>query len=377
MKKNILMWDQTLFKALEVFDIDYVPEQFEYRDEQVQELAFAIKPALVGGRILNTVCKGIPATGKTTTVKKLFEEISNNHKKIRPIYINCQIDSSEYAIFSRIYTKLTKNSQPPSGTSFQILFDMIAKYIERENVSLVVCLDDANYLVYEKKINKVLYSLLRSHETYEHVNIGVIVVSSDLDIDLELSLDTRVKSVFNPHIIEFTPYNREEVTDILSQRIMQGIYPNVLNSKLLDIIVDHTMSCGDIRVGLDIIKRSVMNAEKDSRKSVVEEDINQALSNPNDLQLKGMVQILSNDECSVLFKLAELTNDKDVITTKSLHNSLGSKATGYTKYIQIVEKLENLRLVDLRYNNTGNGKTRIISLKHDPKRVLALQKSNT
>ena len=76
MKKNLLMWDQTLFKDIEVFDIDYVPEQFEYRDEQIQELAYAVRPALAGGRILNTVCRGVPGTGKTTSVKKLFEEIS-------------------------------------------------------------------------------------------------------------------------------------------------------------------------------------------------------------------------------------------------------------------------------------------------------------
>ncbi|HJK32358.1 MAG TPA: hypothetical protein O0X53_07095, partial [Methanocorpusculum sp.] len=42
MKKNLLMWDQTLFKDIEVFDIDYVPEQFEYRDEQIQELLVAV-----------------------------------------------------------------------------------------------------------------------------------------------------------------------------------------------------------------------------------------------------------------------------------------------------------------------------------------------
>lgn len=83
MKKNLLMWDQTLFKDIEVFDIDYVPETFEYRDEQIQELAHAIRPALIGGRVLNTVCRGIPGTSKTTTIKKLLEEIEGTTKKNR------------------------------------------------------------------------------------------------------------------------------------------------------------------------------------------------------------------------------------------------------------------------------------------------------
>lgn len=112
MKKNLLMWDQTLFRDIEVFEITYVPEQFDYRDEQIERLAFAVKPALIGGSILNTICRGVPGTGKTTSVKKFFEEVEGAATKIVPIHINCQIDSTEYAVFSRIYTKLTKNRQP-------------------------------------------------------------------------------------------------------------------------------------------------------------------------------------------------------------------------------------------------------------------------
>ena len=40
MKKNLLMWDETLFRDPEVLEIDYVPEQFEFRDAQMRELAF-------------------------------------------------------------------------------------------------------------------------------------------------------------------------------------------------------------------------------------------------------------------------------------------------------------------------------------------------
>ncbi len=374
MKKNLLMWDQTLFKDIEVFDIDYVPEQFEYRDEQIQELAYAVRPALAGGRVLNTVCRGVPGTGKTTSVKKLFEEIEGTTKKIIPIHINCQIDGSEYAIFSRIYTRLTKNRQPPTGTSFKMLFDMIAKYIENESVIPLICLDDANYLVYDKELNRVLYPLLRSHEAYENVRIGVIVIISDPDVDLEAALDARVSSVFRPQIIHFAPYTASEVAGILSQRVVQGLYPNVLGGELFDRIVDRTMRCGDIRIGLDLIKRSVMNAEKSARMTVSDGDVTAAFSISRDLRLADLVRVLSEEEADVLFKLAEMTNDADIVTTKEVHTALGEKATGYTRFVQIIEKLDHLRLVTLTYQNAGKGRMRIISLRYDPKRVLTFRK---
>jgi hypothetical protein len=40
MKKNLLMWDETLFRDPEVFEFDYVPEQFQFRENQMRELAF-------------------------------------------------------------------------------------------------------------------------------------------------------------------------------------------------------------------------------------------------------------------------------------------------------------------------------------------------
>ncbi|MDD1706805.1 MAG: cell division control protein 6, partial [Methanoregulaceae archaeon] len=90
-KKNLLMWDETLFRDLEVFEIDYVPGQFNHREIQMRELAFQIQPGLRGGRPLNSICRGLPGTGKTTSVRKLFAEIEETTKKLIPIYINCQI----------------------------------------------------------------------------------------------------------------------------------------------------------------------------------------------------------------------------------------------------------------------------------------------
>eukprot|EP01106_Pelomyxa_sp_JSP_P006042 TRINITY_DN19633_c0_g1_i1.p1 TRINITY_DN19633_c0_g1~~TRINITY_DN19633_c0_g1_i1.p1 ORF type:complete len:202 (-),score=18.89 TRINITY_DN19633_c0_g1_i1:12-617(-) len=198
MKKDLLMWDETIFRDPEVLEIDYVPEQFEFRDTQMRELAFQIRPGLRGGRPLNTVCKGLPGTGKTTSVKKLFTEIEETTKKLVPVYINCQIDNTKFAIISQIYKKLAGHLPPASGTSFKQVFDAIARILIKDEIVLLVALDDANYLLYENEINKVLYTLLRSHETYEGTRIGVIIIISDLDIDISRAVDARVASVFLP-----------------------------------------------------------------------------------------------------------------------------------------------------------------------------------
>ncbi|MDP3563353.1 MAG: ORC1-type DNA replication protein, partial [Methanoregula sp.] len=296
MKKNLLMWDETLFRDPEVLEIDYVPEQFEFRDAQMRELAFQIRPGLRGGRPLNTVCKGLPGTGKTTSVRKLFDEIEETTKNLVPVYINCQIDNTKFAIISQIYKKLAGHLPPSSGTSFKQVFDAVARILVKDEIVLLVALDDANYLLYENEINKVLYTLLRSHEAYEGTRIGVIVIISDMDVDLSRAVDARVSSVFLPTEIYFAPYGDAEVRDIMKARVMEGLFTGVLSDDLLSLVVEKTLACGDLRVGIDLLKRATLSAERAARRSIEREDICGAYEISKYLHLSYTVKTLKNEE---------------------------------------------------------------------------------
>jgi len=43
---NLLWRDQTLFKNIDVFDLDYLPEEYLHREKQLSQLASNLKPAL-------------------------------------------------------------------------------------------------------------------------------------------------------------------------------------------------------------------------------------------------------------------------------------------------------------------------------------------
>lgn len=378
LRDDFLSWDQTLFRDMEVFDISYVPEQFNYREAQMQQMSFAIKPALRGGRIIPTVCRGLPGTGKTTSVHKLFEEITAATRKIIPVIVNCNIDNTEYAIFSRIYTKLTGLSQPPSGTALKALLDMIAKYIISNNIVPLVCLDDANYLVYAKELNNVLYPLMRFHEEYESVNFGVILILSDMAISLSDVLDIRVSSVFRYETVEFAPYKAREIAGILNARVTQGLYPKVMPAEIMDSVVDLTMnSGGDIRVGLDLIRRSALYAENDARKQVVAEDLEKAYSFARDTHLRSVIQTLDGPELSILKQIVQIADRKE-ITTSMVRDSFGEgkKAPRAAKFNESLEKLQALQLISLEYLNQGSGRKRLVRLKCEKSRLISLIESN-
>jgi cell division control protein 6 len=370
MKKSLLMWDETLFREPEVFELDYVPEQFQHREDQMKELAFQARPGLKGARPLNTVCRGLPGTGKTTSVKKLFSEIEETTKKLVPVYVNCQIDNTKFAIFSQIYRKLAGHLPPASGTSFKQVFDAIARIMQRDDLVLLVCLDDANYLLYENEMNKVLYTLLRSHEAYPGTRIGVILIISDMTVDLVQAVDARVASVFRPTEVYFPPYREEEVAGILRDRVSQGLYPNALPEPMFRLVVEQTMKSGDLRVGIDLLKRATLSAEKAARRTIERDDICRAYEVSRLLHLAFTVKTLKAEEKELLRRVAELSSGEKEMNAGEVYKALKEKESlGYTRFYEMVKKLDAMRLVNLSYRD-GRGRTRLISLRYDPGSVL-------
>ncbi len=370
MKKNLLMWDETLFRDPEVLEIDYLPEQFEFRDAQMRELAFQIRPGLRGGRPLNTICKGLPGTGKTTSIRKLFSEIEETTKKLVPVYINCQIDNTKFAIISQIYRKLVGHLPPSSGTSFKQVFDAVARILVKEEIVLIVALDDANYLLYENEINKVLYTLLRSHESYEGTRIGVIVIVSDLDVDIARAIDARVASVFRPAEIYFPPYENAEIHEIMKARAMQGLFQGVLSEEMLDLVVEQTLKSGDLRVGIDLLKRATLNAEHAARRSIAREDICGAYEVSKYLHLSYTIKTLNDEERLILKSFARRSAKENEMNAGEVYKSVKeSLPIGYTRFYEIIKKMDAMRLINLEYRD-GKGRTRIITLRYDPAKIL-------
>jgi archaeal cell division control protein 6 len=368
--KKMLMWDETLFRDPDVFEIDYIPEQFNHRETQMRELAFQLRPGMKGGRPLNTILKGLPGTGKTTTVRKIFSDIEDSTTKMIPVYVNCQIDNTKFSVLSQVYKKITGHNPSAAGNSFKRVFESVAQIISQEEKVIIVALDDANYLVYENELNKLLYILLRSHETYPGTRIGVITIISDMDVDLKTAIDARVSSVFCPTDIYFPPYQEEEIRTILTERVMQGLYPGALSDALLDIVIAHTLASGDLRVGIDLLKRATLNAERQAERSISGENISEAYQVSKYLHLQYCLKALKKEETDILKLVAVLSDQEEQLTMGALYQAVNEKTKiGYTRFYEIIKKLDAIRVLNLAFKE-GRGRTRLINLRYEPEKIL-------
>jgi cell division control protein 6 len=366
-EEGMLGWDESVFRDEHVFEIDYVPETFEHRETQLQNLKYALRPAVRGSRPLNTMVRGPPGTGKTTAVQKLFGELQGQGG-VRPVHVNCQVDSTRYAVFSRVFEHVFDYEPPSSGISFKKLFGQITDKLVEDDEVLVVALDDVNYLFYENEASDALYSLLRAHEAHSGARVGVVIVSSDLDLDIMEELDGRVQSVFRPEEVYFPVYDEAEIVDILRNRAERGFHEGVIGAPELDRVAELTAETGDLRVGIDLLRRAGLNAEMRASRTVTVEDVEAAYDKSKYVHLSRSLRGLSDRERDLVRVIAEHDGEQAGDVYEAFHEETG---LGYTRYSEIINKLDQLGVIEAEYASVdGRGRSRSLTLCYDANAVL-------
>jgi cell division control protein 6 len=365
---DMLSWDESVFRDEHVFEVDYVPETFLHREEQMDQLKYALRPAVRGSRPLNTMVRGPPGTGKTTAVQKLFGQL-RARTEVNAARVNCQVDSTRYAVFSRLFEEMFEYEPPTSGISFKKLFRQITDRLVDDDEVLVVALDDVNYLFYENEASDTLYSLLRAHEAHSGAKIGVILISSDLDLDIVEELDTRVQSVFRPEEVYFPKYDEPAIVEILQERVERGFHEDVCGPVVLDRVAELTADTGgDLRVGIDLLRRAGLQAEMRASRTIEPQDVESAYDKSKYVHLSRHLQGLGDSERALVGVVAEHAGSRAGEVYEAFEEATG---LGYTRYSELINKLAQLGILETEYTNVeGRGRSRELSLAYDPEAVL-------
>ena len=366
-EEEMLSWDESVFRNEHVFEIDYVPESFLHRESQMESLKYALKPAVRGSRPLNVMAQGPPGTGKTTSVQILFDEL-RAQTDVQAIRVNCQVNSTRYAIFSRLFEGVFEYEPPSSGISFKKLFSQVTDKLVEEDEILVVALDDVNYLFYESEASDTLYSLLRAHEEQGGAKIGVILISSDLDLDILEELDGRVQSVFRPEDVYFPKYDEPEIAEILQERAKRGFHEGVIELPVLDRVAELTAEQGgDLRVGIDLLRRAGLKAEMRASRHVEAQDVEEAYETSKYVHLSRRLQELSESETALVAVIAQEDGKQAGDIYEVFHERTD---LGYTRYSEIINKLDQLGIIDASYTDVeGRGRSRELTLNYDAEAV--------
>ncbi|MFA5394787.1 MAG: cell division control protein 6, partial [Methanogenium sp.] len=131
------------------------------------------------------------------------------------------------------------------------------------------------------------------------------------------------------------------------------------------------MKGGDLRVGIDLLKRAGLNAEKDARRSVERDDVCRAYEVSKYLHLTATIKVIRPEERALLRLIAERSREEKEMVIGAVHEALQDTPNklGYTCFYEIITKFDSMRLINLHYRE-GRGRTRIVTLRYDPDRVI-------
>jgi len=251
----------TLFKEPEVFTLEYIPETLKFRDKEILSMIAYSKALHSKNAPSNMEITGPPATGKTTIIKKYLEIIEGKFDVVTA-YINCGFEKTENQILIKIYNEI-HNKKIKSGIGNHLLKNKIMSYLGETGKILVVCFDDYGSNKISNKdideLNKIMYTLLRGHETNPMIKTAVITVTNRKYINFVLSQS--VETMFNPVYINFDPYELDEIFNILKNRCDIGFAKGVISEDVIHDIAEYTYQKSDLRIGIRCLSDAGRNAE--------------------------------------------------------------------------------------------------------------------
>ncbi|ESQ26759.1 MAG: orc1/cdc6 family replication initiation protein [uncultured Acidilobus sp. JCHS] len=367
-----------LLRNREVLLPDYVPLELPHRSEEIRRLAEVVAPALRGERPNNVFIYGLTGTGKTAVTKyvlrRLQELASQKGAMVQSIYVNVRQRETPYKVLADVAEQLGLRV-PFTGLSIGELFSRIVKRLSRLEGVYIVVLDEIDFLV--RRGDDVLYDLTRVNEHLQRARASVIGITNS--VRLVDSLDPRVRSSLGEQTLVFSPYNAEQLKDILSQRAAMAFNEGALEEGVIPLCAAlAAREHGDARRALDLLRVAAEIAEREGAPRVTEEHVMRARAEIERDKVTDVIRTLPLHSKLLLASVLSATGwgrgeatTGDVYSTyRSVVRSLGLEEVTLRRVSGVLGELDMLGIISGRVVSRGRyGKTRVVELAADPETV--------
>jgi len=367
-----LISDGMIFENKEVLRPTYVPEKLPHRNEQIKGLADILSVALKGDTPSNILLYGKTGTGKTSTVKYVsteFEEIARKtSSNCSMLYINGEVFNTQYRVFAYL-ARVFNRRIPMIGWPTDMVYSAFKNGIDAKERCVIVTLDGIDKLA--SKGDETLYNLSRINGELNNARISLVGISNDFTFTDQL--EQRVKSSLGEEEIIFSPYNVEQLEDILYERAEGAFNDAALDGDVIPLCAAFAASGhGGARCALDLLRVSGEIAERSRSKKVYDEHVRLASEMIETDKVVEVIETLPLQSKIVLSSVLLLGQGRNKRSFSSgevytmyqqLCNRLGMAALTQRRVTDFVSELEFLGLINAVIVNKGRyGRTKAISL---------------
>jgi len=325
---------------------DFVPERLAFRDEEIGELVFCLKPASLGRKPTNVFVYGKPGVGKTVSLKFVLNELEEFSDRAKGVYVNCFEHSSRHSILAKL-ANFFGYPVPDRGLSTEEIFQRFVALLKNKKIIPIIIFDEAEQLLKDDDTKRLLYDFSRFGEQFK-VTAGLVFISND---NYFLSkLDDRVRSSLGASSIPFESYTHVELKEILSERAKYAFFPNAIDSDVIGLCAAHAFkNGGDARIAIDVLLKSARLAENDNSKKVELKHVRASFQQEKPVKIELSSNLTDQEKEVLSFVSKNPSSD-----SRAVYDALGKKFAERTLR-KAISDLEEKKLLKSEKNQKGKG----------------------
>lgn len=375
----------SVFVDESVLDLNYVPNTLIHREEELRLLT-ALFDFIISTPFEMTqraIIVGDVGTGKTALAQRfglnLIQEGIKRRLKVHYLHVNCrELKGSLFMVLRRVVKSL-RPEFPERGYAATELLEILVQILDEENVQLLLCLDEVDALI-EREGSDSLYYLTRIQERHPNAPRRLSLLAITRDREVFKKLDRSTLSSLQRNIIQMPNYTRNQLSDIILDRVEMAFRENTVPLDVVDFISElASLEHGDARYAIDLIWRSGKYADVSYSNEVLPEHVRKAAATLFPVLRETEVEQLSPHEKLVLLSIARffLHNPVTNATTGEIEFSYkivceeqGENPRGHTQFWKYLNRLKNIDAVNIRLKASSEGRTHLISLTKIPAKDL-------
>lgn len=240
--------DDDIFLDEDVLRDDYDPDRILERDEKLNQYLNMFREVVRGKRPRNVFVYGPTGVGKTVGTKLVLDRLKEDAEpvediQVKAVHLECKDLNTSYQVAANLVNKLRENTPRtaisttghPEGDIYDMLFEELRQIKETH---VIIALDEIDNI---GASDNVLYKLGRcnNRNAAEYVdpdNTKVGLVGITNDGTFRDRLDPRVQSTLCDHEIHFPPYNADELTTILNDRVQDAFHDGVVTDDVVPLV---------------------------------------------------------------------------------------------------------------------------------------------
>jgi cell division control protein 6 len=240
----------SVFKNEETLHPAFIPPELPNREDQLVRLSHDFKPLLNkdGAYAVNVAVVGKPGTGKTVSIRYfgrgLEKAASKRDIKVRFEYYDCFMFRTKSAILRDLLTERFKVTS--RGFSDEEITTMINRRLTRENIRLVLCLDEA-YL-----LGQDLLSIIHASEVAKHGQAHISTIIACRVVDWQNTLSFPLSGRLHDRI-DMPSYNEDELQKIFKFRSDLAFHKDVVPDDIIKMVSNIAASTENARHGIEML----------------------------------------------------------------------------------------------------------------------------